>query len=80
MPAKILKLSSDIIAPSLTQIFNLSLETGIYVDDRKRARVIPIYKAEDKRKIRKLSTYFDIASCKQSFRKGGVQSGVSLPQ
>ncbi len=46
IPAKILKLSSDIIAPSLALIFNLSLETGIYVDDWKRARVIPIYKAE----------------------------------
>ena len=43
IPAKILKLSSDIIAPSLAFIFNLSLETGIYVDDWKRARVIPIY-------------------------------------
>ena len=43
-------LSSDIIAPSLTHIFNLSLETGIYVDDWKRARVTPIYKAKDKRK------------------------------
>ncbi len=51
IPAKILKLSSDIIAPSLAFIFNLSLETGIYnVDDWKRACVIPIYKAEDKRK------------------------------
>ena len=50
IPANIPKLSSDIIAPSLTHIFNLSPETGIYVDDWKRARVIPIYKAEDKRK------------------------------
>ena len=49
IPVKILKLSSDIIAPSLTHIFNLSLVTGIYVDDWKRARVIPIYKAEDKK-------------------------------
>jgi potassium voltage-gated channel Eag-related subfamily H protein 8 len=49
IPAKIVKLSSDIIAPSLAFIFK-SLETGIYVDDWKRARVIPIDKAEDKRK------------------------------
>ena len=27
-----------------------SLDTGIYVDDWKRARVIPIYKSEDRRK------------------------------
>ena len=50
IPAKILKLASDIIAPSLTFIFNLSLATGIYVDDWKRARVTPIHKSEDKRK------------------------------
>ena len=35
IPAKILKLSSDIITPYLTHIFNLSLETGIYVEDWK---------------------------------------------
>ena len=54
IPAKILKLSSDIIgiAPSLTHIFNLLLETGIYVDDWKRACVIPIYMTEDKRKYK----------------------------
>jgi hypothetical protein len=50
IPAKILKLASDIIAPSLTFIFNLSLATEIYVDDWKRARVTPIYKYEDKKK------------------------------
>jgi hypothetical protein len=50
IPANVLRLSADIIAPSLTYIFNLSLDTGIYVDDWKRARVIPIYKYEDRRK------------------------------
>jgi hypothetical protein len=35
IPAKILRVSVDIIAPSLTYIFNLSLDTGIYVDDWK---------------------------------------------
>ena len=30
IPAKILKLSANIIAPSLTFIFNLSLATGVY--------------------------------------------------
>jgi hypothetical protein len=44
------KLASDIIAPSLTFIFNLSLATGIYVDDWKRARVTPTYKSVDKKK------------------------------
>ncbi len=48
--AKVLRISADIIAPSLTYIFNLSLYTGIYIDEWKRARVIPIYKYEDRRK------------------------------
>ena len=50
IPAKILKLSAEIIAPSLTYIFNLSLESGIYINEWKRARVTPIYKSEDKTK------------------------------
>ena len=50
IPAKILKLSAEIIAPSLTYIFNLSLESGIYMNEWKRARVTPIYKSEDKTK------------------------------
>ena len=49
IPAKILKLSADIIAPSLTFIFNLSLATGIYIDEWKQARVTPIFKSGDRR-------------------------------
>ena len=50
IPAKILKLTAHIIAPSLTYNFNLSLQSGIYVNDWKRARVTPIFKSEDKSK------------------------------
>ena len=50
IPAKILKLAAHIIAPSLMYIFNLSLQSGIYVNDWKRARVTPIFKSEDKSK------------------------------
>ena len=50
IPAKFLRLSADITAPSFTYIFNLSLDAGIYVDEWKRAQVIPIYKSEDRRK------------------------------
>ena len=50
IPAKSLKISSTIIAPSLTYIFNLSITTGIFVDDWKDARVTPIYKSDDRRK------------------------------
>ena len=31
LPAKILKISSYLIAPSLTAIFNMSLKSGIYI-------------------------------------------------
>ena len=55
IPAKVLKLTADIIAPSLSYIFNLSLETGIYVDDWKRARVNPIYKSDDRLKCENYS-------------------------
>ena len=50
IPAKVLKITANIIAPSLTYIFNLSLESGIYVDDWKLAKIIPIYKSEDRKK------------------------------
>ena len=50
IPAKILKMIANFIAPSLTFIFNLSIRTGTYIDEWKLARVIPIYKSEDKRK------------------------------
>ena len=48
--ANVLKLSADIIAPSLTTIFKQSLHTGIFVNDWKLARVQPIYKSEDRSK------------------------------
>ena len=48
--AKIHKKSSDIIAQSLTHIFNLFLATGIYIDEWKHARVSPNFKSDDRRK------------------------------
>ena len=47
IPAKMLRIAADIIAPSLTYIFNLPISTGVFVDDWKDARVIPIYKEGD---------------------------------
>ncbi len=45
---KLLKDSADIIAESLTVIFNKSMETGIFPDDLKVACISPIYKGESK--------------------------------
>ena len=50
IPAKILKMSADIIAPSFTVIFNLSLNSGIYIDTWKKTRVTPIFKSENRKK------------------------------
>ena len=49
IPAKVLKIASSIIASSLTSIFNLSLSSGIFIDDWKNAHVCPVYKGNDRR-------------------------------
>ena len=43
---KVLKISADIIAPSLTKIFKLSLPTSIFIGDWELARVQPMYKSD----------------------------------
>ena len=39
-------MSSNIIAPSLTRILNISLETGVIPADLKITRVTPVYKGK----------------------------------
>ena len=64
IPAKVLKITANIIAPSLTYISNISLQSGIYVHDWKLAKIIPIYKSEDRKKLRKFPTYLNITGNK----------------
>ena len=45
---KIIKLSVDIISPSLLEIINMSLLTGSFPDSLKLAKLHPIYKGETK--------------------------------
>jgi hypothetical protein len=45
---KLVKQADETIFESLVYIFNLSLETGIFPDDWKHAKVTPIYKTDDK--------------------------------
>ena len=49
--ARILKIASHIIVPSLTSIFNQSIRTGIFPTDWKSTRVTPIYKSGEKCKM-----------------------------
>ena len=44
IPIKILKLSANIIAPSMTKLFNYSVLNGVFPYDWKIAKVIPFYK------------------------------------
>ena len=50
IPAIALKLSAEVIGPSLTWIYNLSIKTGIYVDEWKKAWVMPIFKSDDRQR------------------------------
>ena len=43
-PNRFLKIATDVVAPSLTKIFNHSIGTGIFLSDRKMAKVSPILK------------------------------------
>ncbi|CAB4042484.1 Hypothetical predicted protein, partial [Paramuricea clavata] len=46
IPAKLLRDSASVIAPSITSLFNLSLSTSTFPSDWKLARIIPIYKGK----------------------------------
>ena len=48
IPAKMLRIAADVVAPSLTFIFNSSLSTGIFVDEWENARVTFIHKGGSK--------------------------------
>ena len=44
IPAKMILVAVDVIAPSLTFIFNLSISSGTFINEWKIARVTPIFK------------------------------------
>jgi hypothetical protein len=46
IPGRILMLSADVVSPSLNKIFNQSLIQGIYPDNWKIAKVVPVFKNE----------------------------------
>ena len=48
---KFIKLSATIIAPELVKIFNLAINKGIYPDNLKIAKVIPIFKKGDQTSV-----------------------------
>ena len=44
IPNKLLKMAADVVAPSLTEVFSQSINTGIFPSDWKEARVSPLFK------------------------------------
>ena len=48
---KFLKISSSLVAKDLAKIFNLAINTGIYPDNLKIAKVIPIFKNGDQTSV-----------------------------
>ena len=68
IPNRLLKIAADVVAPSLTGIFNQSLVTGIFPSDWKMAKVSPIFKNGSKSD---LNNYRPICSSyrSQNFRK-----------
>ena len=51
MPASILKQCLDTYIDPLTYLINLSINQGIFPDELKIAKVLPIYKSDDKQLI-----------------------------
>ena len=54
IPCRPLKETARQIAPSLTQLFNLSLCCGTLLDNWKLANIIPVYKRGEKQYVDKL--------------------------
>ena len=50
-PIKFLKLSAEIIAPTLSSLLNKCMEEGVFPNSLKFGEIIPIFKKGDKRKL-----------------------------
>ena len=46
-PTKLLKLSSSIIAPVLSELLNISIKSGSYPSKLKIVKITPIFKSDD---------------------------------
>ena len=57
MTASILKQCSDTYIDPLTYLITLSINQGIFPDELKIAKVLPIYKSDDKHLIKNTDQY-----------------------
>ena len=78
---RLLKIAADVVAPSLTCIFNQSLLSGIYPSDWKLAKVSPIFKNGSKSDVYKqLSAHTCYTFCGQNFRKDDLIPTIQLSE
>jgi hypothetical protein len=47
IPAKIVKASKSVIAPQLSTLINITVDTGVFPDRLKKAQVAPLFKKND---------------------------------
>ena len=47
IPAKIVKVSTSVIAPQLSTLINITVDTGVFPDRLKKAQVTPLFKKND---------------------------------
>ena len=65
LSCRIIKVSTPVIAPTLVFIFNKAIETGIFLDDWKIARVTPLHKNASKSNSKELCMINYISICAQ---------------
>ena len=69
MSNSVLKVVKDIIAPSLTNLFNASIKVKIFPDDFKIARVTPIFKNGKTDNLGKYRPIYILGSIARVFEK-----------
>ena len=66
---KFIKLSASLLAPALVKIFNLSINTGVYPNSLKIAKVIPIFKSGSKTSVNNYRPISILSTINKIFEK-----------
>ena len=69
IPFFLLKTAAVVIAPTLSYFINLSFELGLFPDSRKEAKIILVFKTEDKLLMYNYSPILILSSFSKMFEK-----------
>ena len=72
---KVLKFTNKSLAIPLTCIINLSIKTGIFPDHLKKAKIIPIFKADNRCDINNYRPILVLPAFSKIFEKKSLLSG-----